>query len=218
MMSAMEPARPLTAPRQRATLVNARSLETRQALIHAALQLWSEGDFDQAYEASTGADIARAAGVSKGSFYFHFASKEQILLEMSSATAQAMVDQVEAGLRRDLPVRTLIEEVVTSMAQRVVRAPKAAALRSASLGFKLRAGEVTLTGPRLGVAFEALIRYGKDRGELSAQADVEDTAAMLSAVTAEAIIRWGSGNHSAAWLERKLRDRVDIVLRGINRE
>jgi hypothetical protein len=41
---------------------------------------------------------------------------------------------------------------------------------------------------------------------------------MLSAVTAEAIIRWGSGSHSAAWLEQKLRDRVDIVLRGINRE
>jgi AcrR family transcriptional regulator len=67
-------------------------------------------------------------GVSKGSFYFHFASKEQILLEMGSATAQAMVDQVEAGLRDDVPVRALIEEVMTSMAQRVVRAPKAAAL------------------------------------------------------------------------------------------
>jgi AcrR family transcriptional regulator len=215
----MQPVRPAAASRQRATLVNTRSRETRQALIRAALALWSAGDdFDQAYEASTGADIARAAGVSKGSFYFHFASKEQILLEMSSATAQVMVDQVEAGLARGEPVHALIDEVVTAMAQRVVRAPKAAALRSASLGFKLRAGEVTLPGPRLGVAFEALVRYGKERGELSAGADVEDTAAMLSAVTAEAIIRWGSGSHSAAWLEQKLHDRVDIVLRGINRE
>src|SRR5579859_1987152 len=82
MISAMQPVPAPTPPRQRAALVNSRSRETRQALIRAALRLWGEGDFDAAYEASTVADIARAAGVSKGTFYFHFASKEDILLEM----------------------------------------------------------------------------------------------------------------------------------------
>lgn len=199
-------------------LVNARSRETRRALIRAALRLWGDGDFDEAYEASTGADIARAAGVSKGTFYFHFASKEEILLEMSSATAQAMIDQVEAGIRRDIPLRSLSEEVMASMAQRVVRAPKAAAVRAGSLGFSARAGVVTLEGPRLGTVFESLVRYGKERGELSSKTDVEESAAMLSAVTAEAIIRWGTGGRSASWLRQALRDRVDIVLRGMNRE
>ena len=213
----MQPARAATPPRQRATLVNARSRETRRALIRAALRLWGDGDFDEAYEASTGADIARAAGVSKGTFYFHFANKEEILLEMSSATAQAMIDQVEAGIRRDVPLRSLSEEVMASMAQRVVRAPKAAAVRAGSLGFSSRAGAVTLAGPRLGVAFESLVRYGKERGELSAKTDVEESAAMLSAVTAEALIRWGTGGRSASWLRQTLRDRVDIVLCGINR-
>jgi hypothetical protein len=111
----------------------------------------------------------------------------------------------------------LIEEVMASMAERVARAPRAAALRAAALGFRSRAGEVTLAGPRLGVVFESLLRYGMERGELSAQADVEDSAAMLSAVTAEAIIRWGAGNRSASWLRQTLHDRVGIVLRGINR-
>src|SRR5215469_17710803 len=96
MISAMQPVPAPTPPRQRAALVNSRSRETRRALIRAALRLWGEDDFDAAYEASTAADIARAAGVSKGTFYFHFASKEDILLEMSSATAQAMIDQIEA--------------------------------------------------------------------------------------------------------------------------
>lgn len=198
-------------------LVNARSRETRRALIRAALRLWGDGDFDEAYEASTGADIARAAGVSKGTFYFHFASKEEILLEMSSATAQVMIDQVEAGVRRDIPLRTLSEEVMTSVAQRVARAPRAAAVRAGSLGFSARAGTVTLEGPRLGTAFEALVRYGKERGDLSATMDAEEIAAMLAAVTGEAIIRWGSGGRSASWLAQALRDRVDIVLCGLNR-
>jgi AcrR family transcriptional regulator len=217
MLSAMQPVPAPATPRQRATLVNSRSRETRRALIRAALRLWGEGDFDAAYEASTAADIARAAGVSKGTFYFHFASKEDILLEMSSATAQAMIDQIEAGARRGVPLHPLTEQVMASMARRIARAPRAAALRAGSLGFSARAGAVTLTGPRLGVAFQSLLRYGKERGELSATTDEDETAAMLSAVTAEAIIRWGAGNRSTDWLEQALRDRVQVVLTGVAR-
>src|SRR4029077_2174890 len=101
----MEPGRPRTLPRQRAALVNTRSRETRQALTSAALGLWSEGDFDEAYEASTVADIARAAGVSKGTFYFHFANKAEVLREISSTTVQTMMDQIEKGARQDVPLR-----------------------------------------------------------------------------------------------------------------
>jgi AcrR family transcriptional regulator len=215
MISAMQPVPAPTPPRQRATLVNSRSRETRRALIRAALRLWGEGDFDAAYEASNAADIAREAGVSKGTFYFHFASKEDILLEMTSATAQAMIDQIEAGTRRGVPVHQLAEQVMASMARRVARAPRAAALRAGSLGFSARAGEVTLTGPRLGAAFDSLVRYGRERGELSASIDADEAAAMLTAVTAEAIIRWGAGNRPAAWLQQALRDRVHVVLSGM---
>jgi AcrR family transcriptional regulator len=215
MISAMQPVPTPTPPRQRATLVNSRSRETRRALIRAALRLWGEDDFDAAYEASTAADIARAAGVSKGTFYFHFANKEDILQEMTSATAQAMIDQIEAGMRRGIPLHPLAEQVMAVVARRVTRAPRAAALRAGSLGFSARAGTVTLTGPRLGTAFDALVRYGKERGELSAKIDEDEATAMLTAVTAEAIIRWGAGNRPAAWLQQALHDRVQVVLSGI---
>jgi AcrR family transcriptional regulator len=215
MISAMQPVPVPTPPRQRATLVNSRSRETRRALIRAALRLWGEDDFDAAYEASTAADIARAAGVSKGTFYFHFANKEDILQEMSSATAQAMLDQIEAGMRRGIPLHPLAGQVMAVVARRVARGPRAAALRAGSLGFSARAGRVTLTGPRLGTAFETLVRYGKERGELSVTIDEDEATAMLTAVTADAIIRWGAGNRPAAWLEQALHDRVQVVLNGI---
>ena len=76
---------------------------------------------------------------------------------------------------------------------------------------------MTLTGPRLGAAFEALVRYGRERGELSATIDEDEAVAMLTAVTAEAIIRWGAGNRPAAWLQQALQDRVQVVLSGITR-
>ncbi|ONH24097.1 TetR family transcriptional regulator [Pseudofrankia asymbiotica] len=216
MVSVMAPDRTRTPPRQRATLVNTRSRETRLALTRAALRLWSEGDFDAAYEASTVADIAQAAGVTRGTFYFHFANKEAILIELGSATIQAMIDQVEAGAAQGVPLRSLSEQVMASMARRVVRTPRAAALRAGSLGFAARPDGSTPASPRLSVAFETLLRYGKERDELSTRIDEEEAAAMLTAVTMEAIIRWGAGDRSASWLGQTLRDRVTVILRGIS--
>jgi hypothetical protein len=69
----------------------------------------------------------------------------------------------------------------------------------------------------LGTAFAALVRYGKERGELDAEVDEEEAVAMLAVVTAEAVIRWGTGNRSVAWLQQALRDRVEVILSGVTR-
>ncbi len=183
--------------------------------MRAALRLWTEGDFDLAYEASSAADIARAAGVSKGTFYFHFAGKEDILREMAGATAHAMIDRIEAGIRDDIPLAALTEQVMFAMADRVARGPRAAAVKAGSLGYESRSGDVTLAGPRLGAAFEALVDYGKRTGALAAAIDAEETAAMLTAVTMEAIIRWGVSDRTQTWLQHTLRDRTRVVLAGV---
>lgn len=51
---------------------------TRAKLIDAALKLFSTSGYDHA----TVDDISHAAGYSKGAYYFHFSTKEDILLEL----------------------------------------------------------------------------------------------------------------------------------------
>lgn len=51
---------------------------TRAKLVEAALKLFSTSG----YEGATVDDISRAAGYSKGAYYFHFSTKEDILLEL----------------------------------------------------------------------------------------------------------------------------------------
>jgi AcrR family transcriptional regulator len=51
---------------------------TRARLVEAALQLFSTSG----YEHATVDDISQAAGYSKGAYYFHFSTKEDILLEL----------------------------------------------------------------------------------------------------------------------------------------
>jgi AcrR family transcriptional regulator len=216
MASAKPSSHQVPESRKRATLVNTRSRDTRQSLVSAALRLWSDGDFGEAYEATTPADIARAAGVSKGTFYFHFANKEDLLREMLSATARAAISEVEQGISLGVPLFALAEEVMASMARKVASMPKAAALRAGAVSLKSRLSQTTLTIPRGTLpAFEALVRHGMERGELSARTDADDAAAMLHTVTLDVIIQWGQEDRSASWLRQRLCGRVAIILRGL---
>jgi AcrR family transcriptional regulator len=203
--------------RQRATLVNARSRDTRQSLVAAALRLWAEGEFEAVYDRTTPADIAREAGVSKGTFYFHFANKEDLLREVLSGNARAMIGDVEAGVSSGVPLFPLAGQVLAAMAVRVARVPKAAALRAGAVSLRARLSKTTLTIPRGTLpAFEALVRHGVDRGELSPQTDVEDAAEMLHLVTLDVMMQWGIEDQSAAWLRHKLQARTEVILRGLS--
>lgn len=62
--------------------------QTRALLVDAALRVFAE----HGYEEATVEDIAGAAGYSKGAYYFHFASKEDIFLELLE---QWIVEQTE---------------------------------------------------------------------------------------------------------------------------
>src|SRR3546814_3309226 len=53
---------------RRAALRQSRSQDTRRRLIRAALELWNERGFERAVDETTAEEIARAAGVSKGTF------------------------------------------------------------------------------------------------------------------------------------------------------
>ena len=77
----------------------------REELSRAAWDLFTH----QGYEKTTVAEIARAAGVSRRTFFRYHASKEDVLVATSDAFAQAMLDAVaarpaeRASARRDPP-------------------------------------------------------------------------------------------------------------------
>lgn len=201
-----------TAPR-RSALQQRRSQNTRRKLIRSALELWNDRGFDEAFEATTAEEIARLAGVSKGTFYFHFAHKEDILLEMPWATAEIMVEEARGAVKRGEPAVEVIEALVASLARRVARAPRAALLRVT--GHWARISNGIGEGPRgFGEAFDLVLRYGCERGELPGELEVDDIASLLQASTMDALMRWASTEQSAAALARTLSRRTRVILRG----
>lgn len=175
--------------------------------------MWSERGFDEAFDATTIPEIARAAGVSKGTFYFHFSNKQEILLDVAWGTSRKMIEEAEAGVRRGTPMFDLVDQLMKSMARRVSRTPKALTYRVVGEWSRL-SPEAVARPAGVGIGFEAFIRYGQDGGVLPADVDVFELAALLHAATLDALVRWSSSNQSTAALRKNLCRRADIVLRG----
>jgi AcrR family transcriptional regulator len=178
--------------------------------------MWDERGFERGVEETTVEEIARAAGVTKGTFYFHFAHKEDILLEIGWATAEAMDKEAEAAMRRQRPAADIIDGLLASLTRRVSRAPRAAVIRSAT-EFARRRHDLP---PRpdsvrsFRRVFVAVLAYAVERGELPQAVDVHDVAAVLEAATMDAMVAWAASDETAAVLRRTLQRRAELILTG----
>ena len=88
----------------------------RTRVIDAAVDLFAR----QGYDATSVAEVIAAAGVAKGGFYHHFASKEALLYEVYGDLITRQLDAMDAILDRGdaaaVTLRDLIADLVESTA------------------------------------------------------------------------------------------------------
>ena len=75
------------------------AVSTREQLLRAAARLFRE----QGFHGTSVAEIATAAGITKSSFYHHFASKQALLAEILTDTVSRVTPELEAIAASDLP-------------------------------------------------------------------------------------------------------------------
>ena len=85
--------------------------ETRALLFDAAVTEFKTRGFANAEVAA----IANAAGVSRGSFYFHFPTKEHVLAELERVEERRMVDDLEALLTSSSDLAEVLHALVDSV-------------------------------------------------------------------------------------------------------
>ncbi|MFN8024926.1 MAG: TetR family transcriptional regulator [Acidimicrobiia bacterium] len=199
---------------RRSGLVQERSRRTRQELVNAALKLWTERGFETGIEETTVEEIARAAGVTKGTFYFHFAHKEDILLEVGWSTSEAMAKTANRIIDSGKPVEEALDEVLTALARRITSVPRAVVAKSLLEYYRRRDMPVGDENDRLGFgrSFALVLESARDRGEIPADADVELLASMLLWLVLGCIDFWNCGNKFD--LAEAMRVRGRFVLAG----
>jgi AcrR family transcriptional regulator len=84
---------------------------TRKALVESALKLFEE----LGYDATPVQRIVDDAGLTKGSFYHHFESKEDLLRELHDKFIDVELARARELLERDAPADELLKQFVTEV-------------------------------------------------------------------------------------------------------
>jgi AcrR family transcriptional regulator len=200
---------------RRSGLVQERSRQTRQRLVRAALELWTARGFEDGIESTTVEEIVQVAGVTKGTFYFHFAHKEDILLEIGWGTSDAMIKEATAAVARDLPVEATFDEILGAAARRVSATPRVVVARTLEEFHRRRRNGEPPGGAEHGgyrAAYGMVLEHARGRGELPADADVDELAEMMQSLTMGAIQNWVQDE--GADLLGGLRYRATVLLAG----
>jgi len=160
--------RTIAAARQDAR--SAKAAARRDAILEAALDEFSAKGF----AAARLDDVAKRAGIAKGTIYLYFADKEGLFQELIRAKMVPVVGSLELAFATELPLRTVVEQAVEIFVREVFGTRRKLVIRlmisegprfPALAEFYYR--EVL---SRLLKALRGLLRHAHERGELTSDA------------------------------------------------
>ncbi|MBL7495845.1 TetR/AcrR family transcriptional regulator [Frankia sp. CNm7] len=203
---------------KRSLLVQERSRDTRRGIVRAALELWAQRGYETGIDETTAEEIAARAGISKATFYFHFARKEDILLEAGWLTARVIYEDALRELEANRTVDAALSELMARIGRRVEKAPRTAVRRM------LRAqnsGSVCVQPDeeeRFGFdhAFSIVFARAQETGDLPMSVTARSLALMLSSLVMDAIRDWALADPAEppVDLSAVLRERAALMLAG----
>ncbi|WP_007518922.1 TetR/AcrR family transcriptional regulator [Pseudofrankia saprophytica] len=199
---------------KRSLLVQERSRDTRRAIVKAALDLWAQRGYETGIDETTAEEIAARAGISKATFYFHFARKEDILLETGWLTARVAYEDARRELAGNHAVDEVLAELMAGIGRRVEKVPRVAVRRMLAAQ---NVGDVCHQpedGARFGFerAFAAVFAHAQETGGLPGHPAARSLALMLTSLVMDAIRDWALAD--PADLCDVLRERAALLLAG----
>jgi AcrR family transcriptional regulator len=202
-------------PRRRAGLSQERSRDTRRRLVQTAMRLWTERGFETGIESTTIDEIVEKAGVTKGTFYFHFAHKEEILLELGYQTASKLYEEATRCITARRGIEDSLRRVINALVANVQAAPPAAVGRAMAEFQRPRkpGDEPPSSFPSFGQALEILFARALEDGEVTDQVEPAEMAQIIEALYVDCMLEWSKGRLKN--LKLALQVRTAIVLAGL---
>jgi len=160
------PRRRRAAPLQQRGARKERSAARREAILSAALDEFSLRGF----EAARLDDVAKRAGVAKGTIYLYFRDKESLFQELIRAMLTPLIGTIEALGAADVPMSVLTEQIVELFVREVYETRRKDVIRlmiSEGRRFpKLAEFYYREVLSRIIAAVRALLRRAAARGEV----------------------------------------------------
>jgi len=155
-------------------------------------------------------DIAKAAQVSRGTFYFHFPTKEDVLVQLLRESERGVV-AILSGLSPTAPLLAVLEATAKAISD-AWQHDSSLVLEIASTGLRLVASSLERDAEPVRAALTPYFRAAAERGELMGLVPPEALADFYLVNTLAAMVAW-CGNPALS-LHEMLQGVSTLFLRG----
>ena len=185
-------------------------LETRARVYEAAVDEFRREGFARAQVDR----IVAAAGVARGTFYFHFPSKEHVLLELQRKHEAAIEARLDA-MPRPRSARELLEQVVDALLSEIVEQVDPALLREILALYIRRPDDLDLSDQPFPVVSAVTGRFTEAARVGALRNDIPP--AQLAVLLLTSLFGFLSSDEiEPEQLRRRLESVISIFLRGIS--
>lgn len=163
-----------------------RSENTRLHLVRSAAELFDRNGF----AGTTLADVSRAAGVTKGAFYFHFSSKDELGGAIQAEACAVLRGAVYRATASRLPALQSVVDLTHELAGWLRDEPLVRASFRTARECGHRGKPFLDFYADWQAAVEALLREAHRRGELAAGVALDDAVTLVLSVSAGLEMLW----------------------------
>lgn len=188
---------------------------TRQDILAAAGILFMR----KGYEATSVDDIAEAANVAKGTLYYHFKSKDEVLLGLSIGYLKRLSEHVDARLAKgEPPLDVLVDSLKTLARETELYKDLSRHFFLAWFGQLKDQIECNFeTDPSsLPNIVTKIVRAAQEKGDIDSQYDARDLGVLISGLSHHAQVTWIATDENRPLVD-KIDDWIHIVLRGVRK-
>jgi len=178
--------------------------ESRERLFHASIEIFRRDGF----RAARVDDITLVAGLSRTSFYFHFPTKEDVLLELNRRLEEPVVQRLSE--LNDRPLQQVIDEVASALAAQW-RDHRALAIDAMTIALRAEAERPSDARGRLRLELAKQFVRWIDDGLVPKTHPAELLADAYLFTCFAALTSWGAGEGD---LRRVLRAAGELFLNG----
>lgn len=193
--------------------------QTKEQILSAAAWLIAEKGYDN----TTLDDVTERANVSRGTFYYNFAAKEDLVVELSLSSLSSSIESALAMSSKGAASEQALERLLLDAAEFGERFPELAkvffALKINELApfedFQTRTGEQAKPARfQFHRAIQELVRNAQKNGQIRSDLAPDDLSGMIIAVFLQALESWNATECSTSLVE-KVHVRIHAMLEGL---
>lgn len=182
----------------------------KERIFHAAMELFQQ----QGYENTSVEQITEKAGVSKGTFFTHFSSKDTVFFEVGYQLINSLEEIIENGLQEEKSIFQITHECVQLISgwcvenKQILKPILITCIYQTPMDGRLSHRAI------LRELLSHGLKIGQSRGRICSDMSAEDISAIIVGLHIKVIYDWSV--NSGVWsLEQKLNNCTEILYKGI---